>query len=400
MPRHARSSKLETRSSRLKLPIRRKPHFVTVAPGIAVGYRRCKGPGRWIVRGADGHGSNWTKAFAIADDFEDADGEHVLTFWQASDRARVVARTTGGTASRPATIGEALDHYETDLRARSGDPYNVTRIRHHLPAALADRTISLLSARDLRTWRNGLLKKGLTSAAADRSARALKAALNLAAKDDPRITNAVAWRDGLARLPDGERTRNVVLPDDTVRDIIAAAYDFGRDFGLLVETAAVTGARTSQMLALRVEDLIEDGAGPRLMMPSARKGRRRTVERKPIPIPSSLASALRSAAVGRPATAALLIATAPSPHRIFPRLAARLHLGPEVTLYALRHSSITRMLLAGVPVRVVAALHDTSTVMLERTYSRSIGAHSDHLVRAALLDVKRPAIGNVVPLKG
>jgi integrase len=399
MARHVRSNKLETRGNRLKLPIRRKPHlFTTVAPGIAIGYARRKGAGRWVVRAADGQGGNWWRTFALADDHEESDGEHVLTFWQAQERARVVAR--GGVSSgAPATVVEALDHYESDLRLRGGDVGNVRRVRLHLPAALAQRTISLLGARELRHWRNGLLNKGLKPASADRSARVLKAALNLAAKDDPRISNT-AWRDGLARLPDAEVARNVVLPDATIRTVIGAAYDVGRDFGLFVEVAAVTGGRTSQLFALQVQDLLEDAAGPRLMMPSSRKGRRRSIERKPLPIPATLAMALRRAAAGRSGGAALLTPTAPQPHRIFPRLVAELELDPKVTLYSLRHSSITRMLLANVPIRVVASHHDTSVAMLEKTYSRHIGAHSDAMVRSALIDVKQPAAGTIVPLKG
>ena len=57
-----------------------------------------------------------------------------------------------------------------------------------------------------------------------------------------------------------------------------------------------------------------------------------------------------------------------------------------MTIYALRHSSIVRQLLAGVPVRVVAANHDTSVVMIERNYSRYISDHADAVARAALLD--------------
>ena len=71
----------------------------------------------------------------------------------------------------------------------------------------------------------------------------------------------------------------------------------------------------------------------------------------------------------------------------------------EVTLYALRHGSIVRQILAGVPIRVVAVNHDTSIAMLERTYSRYIGDHSDALARAALLDTAEPAEGSVVPLR-
>jgi hypothetical protein len=62
-------------------------------------------------------------------------------------------------------------------------------------------------------------------------------------------------------------------------------------------------------------------------------------------------------------------------------------------MYALRHTSIVRQLLAGVPTRVVAALHDTSVVMIERNYSRFIGDHVDDIVRATL---PRPA--EIVPL--
>jgi len=70
----------------------------------------------------------------------------------------------------------------------------------------------------------------------------------------------------------------------------------------------------------------------------------------------------------------------------------------KVTIYALRHSAIVRQILAGVPIRVVAVNHDTSIVMLERTYSRYIGDHSDGLARRALLDTTIPPNDNVVPI--
>ena len=71
----------------------------------------------------------------------------------------------------------------------------------------------------------------------------------------------------------------------------------------------------------------------------------------------------------------------------------------EVTIYALRHSNIVRQILAGVPIRVVAVNHDTSVAMIERTYSRYIGDHSDQLARGVLLDTSAPPGGNVVPMR-
>ena len=401
MARRSRSAQLETRTARLKLRIAKKPVFVTVGRGVGLGYRRNRGPGTWVVRATDGHCGVWTKGFGIADDHEEADGERILTFWQAQDRARALARgTLEGNSDRPITVDEAVIRYETDLLARDAALVNASRIRKHLPSVLASKAVSLVGARELRLWRNGLVKKGLRPASADRTARMLKAALNLAARDDPqRITNTAAWRTGLARLPDSEESRNVVLPDDTVRDLVAGAYEFGRDFGLFVETAAVTGARTSQLLRIEVVDLQDNNDGPRLMVPNSRKGRRRRFERKPVPIPQALAMALRQATVGRPGDAPLLSFTG-RPGTIFERLVARLELDPSVTLYALRHSSITRQLLAGVPTRLVASLHDTSVEQIEKTYSRYIADHGDALVRRTLLEVgPRSPTTNVVPLK-
>src|SRR5215831_19018544 len=93
MARSIRSSALETRSARLRLPVAKKPVFVKLEPGIGLGYRRNKTAGTWVARVADGRGGNWTQALGVADDFQDADGSNVLDFWQAQDRARMVART-------------------------------------------------------------------------------------------------------------------------------------------------------------------------------------------------------------------------------------------------------------------------------------------------------------------
>ena len=60
---------------------------------------------------------------------------------------------------------------------------------------------------------------------------------------------------------------------------------------------------------------------------------------------------------------------------------------PDATMYALRHSSIVRMLLQNVPIRLVASLHNTSVAMIERTYSKYITEHSDGVSRKALLQL-------------
>ena len=408
MARRPRSAKLETRTNRLKLPVQKKPHaFTTIAPGIALAYRRNQGAGSWVVRVADGKGGNWTKAFAIADDHEQADGENVLTFWQAQDKARALARGTTDNG-RPWTVSEALDAYAADLKARGGLVANAERVRFHLPPTLASKAVSLLTSRELQRWRDGLVHK-IKAASVNRLMKGLKAALNLASKHDPRITNAQAWRTGLAGLPDAHRARNVILTDEQVRALIAAAYAEDSVFGLLVEVGAVTGARPSQLARLEVADLQDDRAdGPRLLMPSSKKGRgHKHIERRPLPIPMALAHKLRRAA-GEREPSALLVPKAngrpwgPSDHGPpFQRAVIQAGLDPaKVTFYALRHSSIVRLLLNGVPVRLTATSHDTSVAMIEASYSRYISGVgvADDMIRSAQLDAAQPAADNFVPL--
>src|SRR5215469_3431780 len=99
MARRTRAALLETRTSRLKLGIAKKPVFVKIGPGIGLGYRRNQTAGTWVLRVANGN--------------------MVLDFWQAQDRARALARAKGdgdGPDDLPITVSQALDRYKADLR--------------------------------------------------------------------------------------------------------------------------------------------------------------------------------------------------------------------------------------------------------------------------------------------
>ena len=147
MARNIRSAQLETRTARLKLKLRKKPYMVRVAPGVRLGYRRNAVTGTWSVIAADGKSGNWVKKFGLADDHEEANGEQVLTFWQAQEWARKLARSGKNgdyedDVGRPITVREALDAYQADLIARGGDVHNVTRVRGHLSNTLSAKTVS------------------------------------------------------------------------------------------------------------------------------------------------------------------------------------------------------------------------------------------------------------------
>src|SRR6516164_8831675 len=232
MPRRTREAKLETRSARLRLPVAKKPVFVKIGRGVGLGYRRNMTSGTWVVRITRG-GVDWAKAIGAADDFDNADGTNVLDFWQAQDWARAAAsegRARDGSDDRPLTISGALGRYAADLKIREGDTANVARVRKHLSAGLAAKSIILVTARDLLAWRDSL-GKGLAPATINRTANSLKAALNLAADHDERITTRRAWQVGLASLRGAEETRNVILADAVIRTIINAAYEENTELG-------------------------------------------------------------------------------------------------------------------------------------------------------------------------
>jgi integrase len=402
----AKQVKLDTRTARLKLPVRKKSYTNRIAVGIRLAYRRTAGPaGTWSVLGG---GGAWLKRIGAADDREDADGVHILDYWQAVESARNLARAKDGSdTGKLIAVEAALSAYADDLKARGSSPYNAHQVRVHLPKALSTKTVALLNARELRRWRDSLLAKGLAPASVNRLGRMLKAALNQAADHDGRIHNREAWRTGLKGLPDAEVSRNVILNDDQVRSVVTAAPAEGPEFALLVELLALTGARTSQVARLEVGDVQADRSDARLMMPSSRKGRHKVITRRPVPVPAELALRLKQAAKGRSAHAPLMLRPngerwgSDSIRQPFQRTVERVGLNSRtVTPYALRHSSIVRQLIAGTPTRVTASLHDTSVLMLEKTYSRHISDHTDALARRAMLTVGQPAVTNIVPLKG
>jgi len=223
MARKVRASGLETRTARLKRAIAKKPEFVRIAPGVSLGYRRNATAGTWVARVADGRGGNWTKGIGTADDHDEADGDTVLDYWQAQDRAKQVARSgkdlaipTPQAVETATTLRTALDRYEADLRTRGGDVGNAVRVRRHLIDAMLDRPVNELSLNALRVWRDGLTAKKrrkpdetgdeskgdpLAPSGVNRLCTALKAALNLAADLDPESAAATHGNRDLRAFP-------------------------------------------------------------------------------------------------------------------------------------------------------------------------------------------------------
>jgi integrase len=406
-----RKFSFETPTARSKLKPQKRPYRCRLGPGRSLAYRRNEGPGAWSAIGVDGRGKEWLKKIGIADDHEPADGKRILTFAQAVD---VTLKLTHGdneveNVGQPTTLKSALADYDRDLKARGAGVYNARWALVHASALMLNKPIALIDAQEWRRWRDSL-SLVLAPASVNRLTRTVTAALNLVAEHNPRITNH-PWRVGLRALSDAQRSRNVILSDDQVRAFIAAAYAFEESLGLFVDVAAVTGARPSQISRLEVGDL--RSAEAKLMMPRSGKGggrlrSQKKVERTSVPITPTLAARLKAAAAARSLDAPLLLwrgehSWGEVPFTLYRgpvrEIITGLGLDPDVvSLYALRHSCIVRNLFLNIPIRIVAAIHDTSVTQIERTYSRHIAEHSDAVSRRGLLADTPPA-DNVVAMR-
>ena len=161
------------------------------------------------------------KRIAFADDSETANGDTVMTYDQARERAIAMARGAQPSSAdhrSPITVEGAIKAYQDDLIARGQSEQNATSVRFHLKdTALFKLPVALLEKSQLAGIRNGMVAKGMKPASADRIGKSFKAAMNLAASHDPRITNSKAWSDGWKLLLTSPRARH----DSMINQIFA-----------------------------------------------------------------------------------------------------------------------------------------------------------------------------------
>jgi integrase len=372
------------KTNRRKLKVQKKPHFMTIASGLALGYRRNDGAGAWVVREAIGNGNSRLQKFATADDLEAADGGAIMNYAQALVHANRMKRSDKSN-KQLVTVEGAINAFQDDLKARGGNIHNATSVRRHLKdTPLYRKPVSLLEKSEVEGARNALVASGKKASSADRIGKSFKAAMNLAASHDPRITNIKAWSEGWKLLPNSSTARNLILDKAVVKSIVLAAYGADGDLGMYFDVLAQTGTRESQMLRLHVADLQDNRPDPRLMMPHSRKGRNRKPGHTPVPITAPLARRLRAAVAGRSANDPIFTKINYLSTRLREIIKRVGSLTQGIVPYSFRHSSIVTMLKANVPIRIVASHHDTSVAIIEKHYSAYINDSSDAIIRATL----------------
>jgi integrase len=437
---------LTTRAARAKLPS--GLYWRGVDPKVHLGYRKGKHGGAWLVRWR--HMAGYRRALlGVADD---TIGQGTLDYDAACRSARVTVEGVRKAAKaaadgKPLTVRDAVmayiadrDKRETRRRGRPvrSDAHRLERYvigreergRRKAIAAtkIANVALHALTESDLLRWRNSL-PDTLKATNRQRTVNDLKAALNAGyATHRGRLDASLPAiiKHGLKASGNDEDEAepiardNQILTDAQIGRLIQAAREVddeqGRagDLYRMVVVLAATGARFGQVARMRVGDCQRKPG--RLMVPRSRKGRGKSGS-VPVPVGKDVLDTLSPAITGRASAAPLLErwrlkqvgvgtwgrsgrgAWRSASELLRPWNAVRQRAKlPEVIPYTLRHSSIVRGLKANLPIRLVAALHDTSVQMIERHYAKWIAHGLEELAARAVVPLI-PQREKVVPLR-
>jgi integrase len=406
MARRLKDATLDSREARRRLKIRPKPYYRLIERGLHLGFRRLGGgqAGSWIARYYIGEQTYQVERIGTADDVSDADGVHVIDFWQAVDvaRKRMIERTHRAAGHHGTlTVGDVLDRYVEYLEREKKSARDARyRIDALIKPVLGKVEVVKLTADMIRDWRDGLVKVGprvrtregleqrhskigrdadafrARRSTANRTLTILKAALNRAWRDDKVASNA-AWARvepfkgvGAARvryltIAEAQRLTNVCDPD----------------FRLLVRAALETGARYGELCALRVHDFNPDS--DTLEIRQSKSGKSRHVV-----LTKEGATFFRQLCAGRPGAEIMLRKASGEAWRrseqgpLMRRACQIAKISPPIGFHATRHTWASLSVMNGVPLMVVARnLGHSSTRMCE--------AHYSHLAPSYIADAIR-----------
>jgi integrase len=278
---------LLTPKSRLALPVRAKPHWVTLEPGVSLGYRRLADKaGSWCCRhyrqatetGPRGYVNDW---IGYADDYGNSGG--VFSFAQAKAEAESRAKNYATGGSSDYTIAAAVEDYLK--HCEDNDKRSVKDMRYRSDSLIVSRLgrerIAKLDPQTLKAWLRNLAKepartrgegtlgedyktghKPAPQTAEQRRQRRysankvwaiLRAALNHGLAEGKIASNA-AWAtvkqfEGVAAA----RVRWLTAED--AAKLVAAADD---DFRPLLKAALMTGCRYGELCRLKVSDFADN----------------------------------------------------------------------------------------------------------------------------------------------
>jgi integrase len=419
MARRLKDAALDGKEARRRLRIRPKPYFRAIERGLHLGYRRLGGgqAGSWIARYYVGKQQYEVERIGTADDVSDADGVHVLDFWQAAAKARAnmverAHRAAGHAGSL--TVGHALDEYlaylESEKKSAKSARYSVEAL---IRPPLGGIEVAKLTTKMIEDWRNDLVKtaprvrtrEGLEqkhrkigrNADAHRARKVtsnrvlitLKAALNRAFKNGRAASN-VEWMR-VSPFRNVNTARLIYLSIAEAKRLINACDP---DFRQLVQAALETGARYGELAALEVRDFNADSGTITIRQSKSGKSRH-------CALTDAGAAFFKQVCAGRRGDEIMLRRADGEPWRrsaqgaLMPLACRRARITPPISFHILRHTWASLAAMNGVPLFVIAK-------NLGHRDTRMVELHYGHIAPSYIADTIRehaPRFGFTVDKK-
>lgn len=306
MARVVRNAKLDTRSARAKLTAEAEPYWVPMSPGQSLGYFKPAkgGAGTWRARIYLSESKKFRKtALGTADDFQEADGESVLSYAQAQAKAQAWFKKREHQALHgddslptdgPLTIAQAIDKYLARKEAEGGKSTKDSKQRADLwiKPHLGSIEVAKLTRAKVEAWRTTMAEserqirrkpkpeperprkmkieaepkteeprkptpeevedaKRKRKASANRVLAILKAALTCAREQGWVTCGGDAWELVKPYRGVEESRQDYMTPQEQQRFLNAIERP---DFKRLVSGALATGCRYSELTRMRVKD--------------------------------------------------------------------------------------------------------------------------------------------------
>ena len=375
------ATKIDTVTARQKLEARRNPYWDRIARGRYIGYRKISddAPGAWVARYRDENTGKaiWHSLGALE---EISPSERYDAAVKATE-ARFAHLDSGGSAEA-LTVAQACARYVENLRSHgrektavdadarfkrwvySNQKFGNTVLQKLTPGAVNDWRVKLAKTKAIPQDRTKEATKPRSASSLNRDMATLKAALNLAVQDG-HATNASVWTTKLVPVKNAGQRRNFYLSMEQRRALIGHAPD---DLGRFIRGLSMLPLRPGALAALTVERFSPKTRELAITVDKAGNDRRIEL---PIVISKFIAEQCRD--------------KLPKAH-IFTRAdgvpwnkdawkyvmkdaAKAADLADGVTIYTLRHSTITDLIVEHqLDTLTVAQLSGTSLAMIEKHY--------------------------------
>jgi len=353
--------KIDTSAKRLRLKLRREPYWQQISKGRFLGYRRTGSGGSWVarMRGDD----NKQRYHSLGSGLEFEDALKATNEWMEGmsgvNNHRYTLRNT---------VADYVKHLEINNSKQSSRDVKL-RLNKHIPARLMNTELSSLNTAQLKRLHNGMVKtegdeedERKSKDSANRVLAQLKAALNLAFRDG-RVASDKEW-SRVSAFKNVASSRKLFLTDEQVNTLLENTKD---GFYRLTKAGVLTGARYGELARVKVKDFDPlDGT----IELTGKTGHRICY------LSDKAVIFFKGICKDRLPEAYLLVKDDGTQWRKSHHLRSmretvkKAKLSRECVFYSLRHYHISKALLSGMPMQVVAENAGTSVRMIEKHYGK------------------------------